>query len=67
MEFTVRHYAGPVTYTVRGFLDKNKDVQQDMLFDYLEQSSLEFVQRMCKYRVSYKEAGYGVAMGQVMG
>ena len=52
VEFTIRHYAGPVTYTVKGFLDKNKDVQQDMLFDFLEQSSSEFVQKICKFRVS---------------
>ncbi|KAG9510621.1 Myosin-I heavy chain, partial [Fragariocoptes setiger] len=38
-EFGVRHFAGPVTYNVSGFLKKNKDVQQIQLFELIKQST----------------------------
>ncbi|KJE90233.1 myosin-X [Capsaspora owczarzaki ATCC 30864] len=48
--FGVKHYAGTVIYMVNGFLDKNKDVQQDMLFGLMGQSGDDFVKGLCKYR-----------------
>ena len=52
VEFGVKHYAGPVVYTVKDFLEKNRDHQQDMLFDFLEGSSISFAKEITKYRVS---------------
>ena len=37
--FTVRHYAGAVTYTVDGFLEKNKDVLQEDLHEAMAASN----------------------------
>ena len=51
VQFGIRHYAGTVTYSVKNFLEKNKDVQQELFFDYLEASSCEFIKNITKYRV----------------
>lgn len=42
-EFSVRHFAGSVTYNVDSFLKKNKDTQQTQLFDMLESSGASFL------------------------
>ena len=50
-EFGIRHYAGTVTYKVEGFVDKNRDTQQDVFFDFLEKSKKNFVQEICEFKV----------------
>jgi myosin heavy subunit len=42
--FTVRHFAGKVTYTVEGFLEKNRDTLTEDLVDMLRGSEHPFLQ-----------------------
>ena len=49
-EFGIRHYAGVVLYNVKGFVDKNRDSQQDVVFDILLNSKTTFVQELCEFR-----------------
>ena len=46
--FTVRHYAGAVTYDTNGFLDKNKDQLYQETIDLLQSSSCLIVQSLLK-------------------
>ena len=48
--FGIRHYAGDVAYQILGFLDKNKDTQQDQLFEYMTLSKNFFVKDVTRFQ-----------------
>lgn len=52
-EFGIQHYAGCVIYTVRGFVNKNRDVQQDVLFHLMSRSKNMFVCQLSSYHVRF--------------
>ena len=42
--FTIKHFAGSVTYQIAGFLEKNNDALQEDLMELMVFSSNEFLQ-----------------------
>lgn len=45
-QFTIQHYAGDVTYTVTGFLEKNDDSLHNDLISLMDSSKCEFLRAM---------------------
>lgn len=37
-------------YNVKGFVDKNRDVQQDVFFDIISRSNNDFVKNLSSYQ-----------------
>lgn len=50
-EFGIKHYAGSVIYMAEGFVDKNRDIQQDVLFDSMRNSKNVFICELSSYQV----------------
>ena len=65
-QFGIRHYAGVVTYSVEGFVDKNRDSQQDVFFDSLAKSKSSFINELCEFKVSLIQTNENFAFSQIV-
>ncbi|XP_041969069.1 myosin-I heavy chain [Aricia agestis] len=61
-EFGVQHYAGTVTYSVHGFVDKNRDTQQDAFIDHLSRSANPFVRELADYVQDLAPPGHDMSL-----
>jgi len=56
-QFIIVHYAGEVTYTVQGFLEKNKDELQPQVVDMMRAAGFAFVPELFAEAAGAKVAG----------
>lgn len=61
-EFGVQHYAGTVSYSVHGFVDKNRDTQQDAFIDHLSRSANPFVRELADYVQDLAPPGHDMSL-----
>ena len=52
-KFTIKHYAGEVTYTVKNWLDKNKDLVPPNLIPMLKSSTNVLLRTIFRGRNSF--------------
>jgi myosin-7 len=55
--FGVKHYAGEVSYEIKGFLDKNKDEASELMFMALATSSLPLVKALVEVKTEDDPSG----------
>lgn len=60
-KFSILHYAGPVEYSVDGFIEKNRDELPKESKDLLLQSEVSFVQLLAQVMIEQSEAASSLA------
>lgn len=56
--FVMKHYAGEVTYTVNGFIDKNRDAISDDIIDLVKSSKNKFISGLLLEKNKSTSAAY---------